>query len=91
MRKDRWHWVVLVGVLILAAFLPGTLEAGAPKPGGTLKFALLRDPTGWDPHINQGVTTYSFMNSVYEALIRYSPKGMLEPGLAVRWETPDPT
>lgn len=80
--------------LILVAFLAGSvpgLAATAPKPGGVLKFALLRDPTGWDPHINYGATTYSFQNNIYEQLIRYSTKGTLEPGLAVRWENPDPT
>ena len=56
-----------------------------------LKFGLLRDPTGWDPHINQGVTTYTFMNNIYETLVRYSLKDDLEPGLAVRWENPDPS
>src|SRR3989304_1027097 len=82
--------VTLVLLAILAAPLPGP-AATAPKAGGVLKFALLRDPTGWDPHINYGATTYSFQNNIYEQLIRYSLKGTLEPGLAMRWENPDPT
>ncbi len=90
MEMHRRHLLALLVGSTLAPLLPGPSEAGAPKPGGTLKFALLRDPVGWEPHINQGVTTYSFMNNIYETLIRYSPKGVLEPGLAVRWETPDP-
>lgn len=79
--------------LLAALFLlgPPPLATGAPKAGGLLKVALLRDPTGWDPHINYGATTYSFQNNVYEQLVRYSTKGTLEPVLAVRWETPDPT
>ena len=56
-----------------------------------MKVALLRDPTGWDPHINYGATTYTFQANIYEGLLRYSLKGALEPGLAVRWETPNPT
>ncbi len=63
----------------------------AAKAGGVLKLALLRDPVGWEPHINQGATTYTFLNNIYEGLVRYSLKGNLEPGLAVRWENPDPT
>ena len=74
--------VVLLGVI--------AVTTAAPKAGGVLKVALLRDPTGWDPHINYGATTYSFQNNVYEQLVRYSAKGVLEPALAVRWETPDP-
>ena len=78
--------VILLAIVVLAPILG---EAGAPKPGGTLKYALLRDPVGWEPHVNQGWTTYTFLNSIYETLIRYSLKGELEPGLAVRWEIPD--
>lgn len=87
--RTRLAYTVVPLTIILIALLPGLTLAA--KPGGILKFALLRDPTGWDPHINQGVTTYTFMNNIYETLIRYSLKGTLEPGLAVRWETPDPT
>lgn len=81
---------VVVLAALLATLLPGLVPA-TPKAGGVLKLALLRDPTGWDPHINYGATTYSFQNNIYEGLVRYSLKGALEPALAVRWETPDPT
>jgi peptide/nickel transport system substrate-binding protein/glutathione transport system substrate-binding protein len=82
---------LLVMVLVLGVLAPVLGEAGAAKSGGVLKYALLRDPTGWDPHINQGATQYTFTANIYEALLRYSQKGTLEPGLAVRWENPDPT
>ena len=80
---------ILVTVLCLlgSTGLPG---AAAPKAGGTMKVALLRDPTGWDPHINYGATTYTFQANIYEGLLRYSLKGALEPGLAVRWEIAEP-
>jgi peptide/nickel transport system substrate-binding protein len=80
----------LVAVLCLLA-IAGVRSDAAPKPGGTMKVALLRDPTGWDPHINYGATTYTFQANIYEGLLRYSLKGTLEPGLAVRWEMPNPT
>ena len=89
--RSRGMLIVLLAVLALTALLPGLVVAGAPKAGGTLKYAMLRDPTGWDPHINQGQTTYTFMANIYESLLRYSLKGTLEPSLAVKWETPDPT
>src|SRR5262245_50610145 len=81
--------VPLLALLLLLA--PPPDATGAPKAGGTLKVALLRDPTGWDPHLNYGATTYTFQNNIYEQLVRHSTKGLLEPALAVRWETPDPT
>ena len=71
--------------VVVAGLLPSAVPA-APKAGGVLKLALLRDPTGWDPHINYGATMYSFQNNIYEGLVRYSLKGALEPALAVRWE-----
>ena len=80
----------LVTILCLLG-IAGVRSDAAPKPGGTMKVALLRDPTGWDPHINYGATTYTFQANIYEGLLRYSLKGALEPGLAVRWETPNPT
>lgn len=88
--RTRSAWILLA--LSLAAPLAATrpLDA-APKAGGTLKIALLRDPTGWDPHINYGATTYTFQANIYETLLRYSLKGALEPALAARWETPGPT
>ena len=79
----------LLALLILLA--PPPAATAAPKAGGVLKVALLRDPTGWDPHLNYGATTYSFQNNIYEQLVRHSTKGALEPALALRWETPDPT
>jgi glutathione transport system substrate-binding protein len=84
--------VVVLGFLasLAGGSWPSTVTA-APKAGGTLKLALLRDPTGWDPHINYGATTYTFQNNIYEGLVRYSARGAIEPGLAARWETPDPT
>jgi len=82
---------LLLIVLAFTLFAPVLAEAGAPKSGGTLKFALLRDPTHWDPHIYQGATTFSFMSLIYESLVRYTKDGAHEPGLAVRWEIPDPT
>ena len=81
--------ILLTVTVVLTILVPAL--AFAAKSGGTLKFALLRDPVGWEPHINQGMTTYTFMNNIYESLIRYSLKGDLEPGLAVRWENPDST
>jgi ABC-type transport system substrate-binding protein len=83
--------LVLLPLVLLVLLGAIDVTTAAPKAGGVLKVALLRDPTGWDPHINYGATTYTFQNNVYEQLVRYSAKGTLEPALALRWETPDPT
>ena len=82
-----WLVRVVLGFLMLAATIP--LDA-APKAGASSSSRSSATPPA-GPHINYGATTYSFQNNVYEGLVRYSLKGALEPGLAVRWETPDPT
>lgn len=87
--RIRVTWMLALAAALLGLW-PGP-AAAAPRAGGVLKVALLRDPTGWDPHINYGATTYTFQNNVYEGLIRHSLKGTLEPALAVRWEAPNPT
>src|SRR5574342_987733 len=87
-------WPRVLGALATVLSLLGSTGQpvdAAPRTGGTLKVALLRDPTGWDPHLNYGATTSSFQANIYDTLLRYSLKGVLEPGLAVRWETPNPT
>jgi peptide/nickel transport system substrate-binding protein len=87
MRAHLLRSAIIVWAVLAASLAP--VEA-APKAGGTLKVGLLRDPTGWDPHLNYGATTYTFQNNIYEQLVRNSAKGVLEPALAVRWENPDP-
>ena len=55
-------WPRALGTLVTVLCLLGSTGlpgAAAPKAGGTMKVALLRDPTGWDPHINYGATTYT--------------------------------
>ncbi|HEV8676721.1 MAG TPA: ABC transporter substrate-binding protein [Methylomirabilota bacterium] len=88
MRTRTAPLLMVAAVLVALTPLAATPAA---RPGGVLKLALLRDPTGWDPQINYGATTYSFQANIYEGLVRHSLKGTLEPGLALRWETPDPT
>src|SRR5215470_4134683 len=88
MRLRKLGALITVLCVLTAA---GLSADAAPKPGGMLKVALLRDPTGWDPHINYGATTYTFQANIYEGLLRYSLKGALEPALATRWESPNAT
>ena len=64
----------LVAILSLTGVAGPPAEA-APKAGGTMKIALLRDPTGWDPHINYGATTYTFQANVYEGTRPVLPQG----------------
>ena len=87
-------WARALGVLVIVLCLLGSTALpadAAPKAGGTIKVALLRDPTGWDPTSTTARPPTRSRPTSTKGLLRYSLKGVLEPGLAVRWETPNPT
>jgi len=69
---------------------------GAPAPkckvqGGTLRYGLVRDPTTFDPHINDGVTSSSIQGNVYDGLVEFGPDGEVAPALAESWMQPTPS
>lgn len=59
------------------------------KPGGTLKWGLLRDPIAFDPHINYGASSSSLQGNIYDTLIEYDREGNLTGALAESWEASD--
>ncbi|MGQ0572567.1 MAG: ABC transporter substrate-binding protein [Armatimonadota bacterium] len=59
--------------------------------GGTLKFAIHRDPIGLDPHVNYGATSSSLQGNVYDSLVEYDTKGRVGPALAESWSQPQPS
>ena len=63
--------------------------AGEGTPGGTLVFGLLRDPIGFDPHINYGASSSSLQGNIYDTLIDYAEDGSLTGSLAESWEVSD--
>lgn len=71
----------------------GTGKSGTPKQGGTLGMAMAVDLEGLDPHATTGTAVMRIFHAgIYDPLIRYNPEDLsLEPGLAVSWETPEPT
>src|SRR2546428_358119 len=68
----------------------GSSEA-KPKPGGTIRYGLVRDPIHFDPHVSAGQSSVSLQGSVYDGLVEYNDQGKLTGALAESWETPDPT
>jgi peptide/nickel transport system substrate-binding protein/glutathione transport system substrate-binding protein len=76
-----------------AAGEPTATTSGEPvgegTPGGTLVFGLLRDPIGFDPHINYGASSSSLQGNIYDTLIDYAEDGSLTGSLAEQWEVSD--
>ena len=99
MRKKGRQFVILaLAVAIVAAFGTvislgdGPLAYAAPvqaKYGGSLRYALLRDPIGFDPHLDYGASSSYLQGNVYDTLVEYDERGRFRGALAESWEQPD--
>ena len=63
--------------------------SAAPKTGGTIKYALAREPIHFDPHVSSGQTSVSLQGTVYDGLVEYDEKGQFRGALAESWDHPD--
>jgi peptide/nickel transport system substrate-binding protein len=63
--------------------------SGVAKSGGHLKYALLRDPANFEPHLYGGYTSLAVQGSLYDLLVEYDEKAEIRGALAERWEHPD--
>lgn len=65
--------------------------ATMPASGQTLRYANQGDLKSLDPYTLNESTTHAHLGHVYEGLIARDKDLKLIPGLAERWETPEPT
>lgn len=72
--------------LALALALAST--SGAAK---TFTWASSLDVLSMDPYSTNNTFTNSFMNNIYEALVRFNEKVQIEPALAESWQSVSPT
>lgn len=63
-----------------------TLLASAPAIAETFRWAGTTDPQTMDPHAVNAAPVLSFLNNVYEGLVRRSSDMNVEPSLATSWE-----
>ncbi len=78
------RWVVL-SIVALSAF-----EACRRQPD-SITIAIPYDVDTLDPHVHDSVGSLSVLFHVYDALVATDAAMRLRPGLALRWENPDPT
>ena len=76
---------------IAATALAATALAAMPASAVTLRYANQGDLKALDPYTLNETTTIAHHGHVYEGLIQRGKNLEILPGLAERWETPEPT
>lgn len=69
-----------------ALVLGTTLLSSLPVAAETFRWAGTTDPQTMDPHAVNAAPVTSFLNNVYEGLVRRGPDMAEEPSLATSWE-----
>ncbi|MBC7157665.1 MAG: ABC transporter substrate-binding protein [Rhodobacteraceae bacterium] len=59
---------------------------GSMAAAETFRWASTTDPQTMDPHAVNAAPVTSFLNNIYEGLVRRDPKMQVEPSLATSWE-----
>ena len=77
--------LLALGVAISMAFGSAAVQA---KP---FTWTASTDSLSMDPYSTNNSFTNSFMNNVYEGLVRFNEKMEIEPALAESWQTTSPT
>ncbi len=72
---------ILAGLMALALSQTATLASAE-----TLRWGAARDAYSMDPYSYGDSYTISFLNHIYEGLVRYNADLQLEPALATSWE-----
>ncbi len=67
----------------LAALMSLTATAGMAE---TFRYATTTDPQSMDPHAVSSAPVLSFLNNIYEGLVRRGRDMSIEPSLATSWE-----
>ncbi len=68
----------------------GGTTAGGPKRGGTLTVGISGDPITLDPHKSASMTDRNYYYQIYDPLVTLGADGSIQPGLAEKWDNPDP-
>jgi peptide/nickel transport system substrate-binding protein len=74
----------MLRTLVLAGLIAAGLTTAAPAE--TLKWGASRDIYSLDPYSYGDSYTLSFLNHIYEGLVRYDAQLKIEPALATSWE-----
>ncbi|SBW22586.1 extracellular solute-binding protein family 5 [Candidatus Protofrankia californiensis] len=90
-RRELLATVMLAVLVLLAACAsdpePTTgATSDAPRPGGTLTFALATEGDCLDPHVSPADVTAVIQRNVFDSLVAQTPAGKIVPWLATSWK-----
>ncbi|OAA19623.1 peptide/nickel transport system substrate-binding protein [Frankia sp. EI5c] len=60
-----------------------------PRAGGSISYAVQKEPDCWDPHTSAQDVTAFVQRPVFDSLVYQTPDGALEPWLATSWKISD--
>ena len=92
MKKSQIFLIIGAIVLLLAGCTGNSsndTKISTRDDKTVLKMAIGVDPDGLDPHRTSAAATFQITNNIYDTLIRVTPEGDLEPGLAESWQVSD--
>jgi len=72
--------------LALSALVAGSLCLPAGANAESFRWSATTDPQTMDPHAANLAPVTSFLNNIYEGLVRRAPDMSIEPSLATSWE-----
>lgn len=81
---------ILLLITVISMFSFTGCYGESPFSGNTIVFAIPADEETIDPALNQSIFSATFIENSFEGLIKVSPDGKVEPGVADKWElSPD--
>ncbi|MEU4743965.1 ABC transporter substrate-binding protein, partial [Actinosynnema sp. NPDC023658] len=87
--RTRRAWLAVPLLALSAACtgeVPDQQAGGEPVDGGTLTFAVDREPNCLDPHVSPAEATALIGRGVFDSLVAQDPAGGFHPWLARSWQ-----
>src|SRR5512136_1051126 len=88
-HSRRTPWVTLLCTLTILALGAAVAEAQVPRPGGTLRVAIIGEPPSLDAHFPTGILTMSIAQHIFEGLFTLDKDFRPTPLLAESYSVAD--
>ena len=86
MKKTIAFMMVALLCLSQMVLSPAQVESASEFDANRLRVAYSVDPDGLDPQRTVAASTFQVTSNIYDTLVKVTPAGELQPGLAESWE-----